>query len=193
MTLSQWASLRGLTTRRLWARLKRGWPLSRALSLSVEHGRERTRYRTGKSHPQYKHGMRQSRIWKIWASMCQRCCDPNCKAFRFYGGRGIRVSTRWVNDPARFAKDMGPCPPGYTLERKNNDGPYSKRNCRWASRLEQARNRRSSRRLTFAGKTMCLAAWAEELGLRPGTLSARLNNLKWSVGRALTAPVKGNP
>jgi hypothetical protein len=80
--------------------------------------------------------------------MFKRCYDPRHKGFKNYGGRGITVCKRW-HTFANFLADMGERPhPKLTLERNDNDGHYGPDNCRWATRSEQARNRRN--KLTVA-------------------------------------------
>lgn len=79
----------------------------------------------------------------IYTGMMHRCANPNSPSFRHYGARGITVCERWRNSFEAFAADMGPRPsPNHSLDRINNDGNYEPGNCRWATWLEQARNRR---------------------------------------------------
>ena len=131
-----------------------------------------------------KHGMRNTRVYRIWASMRVRC-RPD---FPMYGARGVRVCRRWEKFE-NFLADMGEPEHGMTIDRKNNDKGYSPSNCRWADKTTQSVNRSCTRFLTFQGKTMCVSHWARELGMQQSTLSFRVRH-GWSVERALTTPVK---
>lgn len=88
------------------------------------------------------HNMSRTLIYKIWASMVQRCKNPNDKRFSDYGGRGIKVCERW-HVFENFYADVGDPPKGMTLDRwPDNDGDYELSNFRWSSHKQQASNRR---------------------------------------------------
>lgn len=133
-----------------------------------------------------KHGQSETNVYRIWNSMIQRCTNSNQTAYASYGGRGITVCDEWLTFEG-FVKDMGNRQEGMTLERINNELGYSKDNCKWATREQQANNRRSNVKLEYMGKIMSIADWAREVGLAKGTLTSRIKH-GWSVERALTAP-----
>lgn len=131
-----------------------------------------------------KHGLARSLEYGVWVAMIQRTTNPKCDMYWRYGGRGIGVSDRWRKFE-NFIADMGRRPTSeHTLERKNNSKGYEKRNCCWATRAEQHRNRSSSRCLTLAGKTLTVNEWARELRMSPSTIHNRLRK-GWSVERVL--------
>jgi len=121
--------------------------------------------------------------------MQERCTNPDHIHFASYGGRGITIDPTW-NTFAGFLADMGPRPSGLTLDRRDNDGPYSRENCRWTTRKEQQRNRRDTRRHEFQGQMLTLAEIAEATGINHRTLMDRVNRNGWSIERATTQPTQ---
>lgn len=141
-----------------------------------------------------KYGQSAHPLWETYKNMRRRCLHANSKWFKNYGGRGITICPRWLEPNGQgfknFAADMGDRPDGMTVERIDNALGYSPDNCRWASRREQANNTRQARLITFQGKTLSVAAWARETGIKRSTLDARLNVFGLSVERALTKGVR---
>ncbi len=88
-----------------------------------------------------RHGI-DYRLYSAWVEMRRRCHNPNCRSFKDYGGRGITICERW-DDFINFAIDMEPHPgEGWLLDRIDNEGNYSKGNCRWVTASTSVRNRR---------------------------------------------------
>jgi hypothetical protein len=117
--------------------------------------------------------------------MISRCYNPNVRNYSDYGGRGIQVCAAWRDDFLTFLTDVSTRPsPQHSLDRYPDvNGHYEPRNVRWATRTEQARNKRTSRLITFDGRTQCLCAWADQVGVSEATLRYRLDH--WPLGRAL--------
>lgn len=136
-----------------------------------------------------KHGMHKSSEYTIWAQMVERCYNPNSGGkYDRYGGRGIRVCDRWRESFVNFYADMGPRPStGHTIDRKDNNGPYSPDNCKWETWHHQYRNRRQTVWVEFRGETLCQKDWCRRYNLDEATFAARLKR-GWPLERALTEP-----
>ncbi len=96
------------------------------------------------------HGGRTA-TYMSWQCMIQRCTNPNNKRWNCYGGRGIRICERWLHSFENFLAEMGERPEGKTLDRyPDNNGNYEPSNCRWATRKQQMRNRRTAAEIRCA-------------------------------------------
>jgi len=137
------------------------------------------------------HGKSGNPEYQVWKNMRRRCYSPTASGYANYGARGIAVCNRWLGKQgfANFLLDMGPIPsPKYTIDRIDNDGNYEPQNCRWATRLEQGRNKRRNRLVSHEGKTLAISEWSEITGVNRRTIAARLDK-GWTASEALTLPV----
>lgn len=108
-----------------------------------------------------------------WQMMKNRCQNPNAEDYAYYGGRGITVTAAW-SEYDGFLAAMGQRPDGMTLERRDGDKGYDVANCKWATRLEQSRNRAYTLDITYNGRTKKTWEWAEELNVKFMTFHWRL-------------------
>jgi len=98
----------------------------------------------GCSH--FKHRMKNTPEYRIWKSMKQRCLNKNNPRYSDYGGRGIKICQRWIDDFMNFYNDMGPRPDkNYSIDRIDNDGDYCPENCRWETNQVQCQNTRHNK------------------------------------------------
>jgi hypothetical protein len=138
-----------------------------------------------------RHGESSGRLYGVWNSMIGRCTRPKTRQFERYGGRGITVCSEW-RDPGVFtawARANG-YRDGLQIDRIDNDGHYEPGNCRFVTAKTNGRNRCDNRLITFNGITKPLAAWAEEAGLHPKTVSTRIDKYGWTLSQALTLPLR---
>lgn len=135
--------------------------------------KEKLKLRKAENNPGFKHGMYQTRIYRIWAGMLSRCTNPKDYGYSNYGGRGITVCERWMTF-LNFLEDMKEPEPKMTLDRIDGNDGYYKDNCRWATYATQSRNRRSNLNLEYKGSTKSLMDWSLELNINYQTLYTRI-------------------
>lgn len=148
-------------------------------------------YRRLLVHGERKKGQPWTTEYRTWMGIKSRCYDQSSQDYRLYGGRGIKVCSRWRNSFANFLMDMGRKPsPKHSIDRfPDNNGNYEPGNCRWATPTQQTRNTRRNRCLNFSGETLPMCDWADRLGLNRGTLLSRIR-ANWSIERALSQPAR---
>jgi hypothetical protein len=139
------------------------------------------------------HGMAgkdtSGRTYRIWSNIKTRCLNQKSPAYKDYGGRGITICDHWKDSFQNFFNDMGECPPGMSIERKDNNLGYSKDNCKWATSKQQANNRRSSAVVEFGSERHTIAEWAEITGILRDTIEHRLRS-GWTPKDALQTPTR---
>jgi|TARA_R100000501_G_C2627736_1_gene121704 hypothetical protein len=143
-------------------------------------------------NPLQRHGMAGTKFYKTWRRMKDRCNNSSLQYYENYGKRGIKVCDRWMGFE-NFRDDMYESylehikeygEKNTSIDRINNNGDYSKENCRWATRSEQQRNKRNNRYLTYKGETKLLVEWAEKLNLNPSSMGGGLSK-KWPIEKIL--------
>jgi hypothetical protein len=149
-------------------------------------GRENSiKARLGKSF-NVKHGLSNTRLYKIWYGMLERCYKPTHVAFGSYGGRGIVVCGAWKNDVTvfyRWAVNNG-YSDGLTMDRIDVNGNYCPENCRWATWEQQNNNKRDNRVIEYHGLKKTLSEWAKLAGIDKRILHRRLA-VGWNLEKAL--------
>ena len=139
-------------------------------------------------HGHTSHGV-SSPEYRAWNGMRTRCYNAGHQAHRYYADRDIQVCARWRESFEAFLSDVGLRPSAsHTLDRIDNDGHYEPGNVRWATRIEQAQNKRTNVLFTYKGETRCARAWERLYGLPNQTLARRLG-AGWSLADALGTPV----
>jgi hypothetical protein len=130
--------------------------------------------------------------FKIWARMLYRCINKKNPAYEAYGGRGITVCESWQSYE-NFLADMGRRPsPAYSIDRIDVNKGYFKENCRWATAMTQANNRRSNVFWEINGQLKTIAEWCQLYGIKQSTVYARVKR-GWNQMDALKKPINPNP
>lgn len=132
-----------------------------------------------------------SPTYRVWYSMLSRCENKKNKRYSSYGGRGITVCERWRTFD-NFLSDMGVRPDGKSIDRIDNEKGYSPENCRWATNVEQQRNKSNNHLVTHNGLTKTLVEWAEYVGMRQMKLVQRLH-WGWEFADAIKNELVRNP
>lgn len=145
----------------------------------------------------YIHGKSNTRLHTGWRAMIDRCYNPNNKAYKNYGGRGITVCKEWKNDFMSFYNwamangydenaKHGEC----TIDRINVNGDYCPGNCRWVNNEVQSNNKRTSHFIEYNGEKHTIAEWAKIYNINKGTLHARINVYNWPVEKSFNTPIQ---
>jgi len=134
------------------------------------------------------HGLSKNPLYSVWLSMHSRCYDSSQWGYKNYGGRGIGVCNRWHNIK-NFISDMGDSyRPGLEIDRIDNNMGYSHENCRWATRIEQARNSSRNRLVEYNGHICPLSELCERYNLNYSMVRHRLDR-GWDAKRAVEEPL----
>ena len=140
-----------------------------------------------------KHGMKKTRIYRIWQGIKQRTTNPNNGEFSEYGGRGVDICVEWANSFESFKQWS--FENGYSdnlsIDRIDNNKGYSPDNCRWADRETQGNNKRNNIVLEYHGERKTITQWSKIIGISRGTLAGRYYS-GWSVEKILTEPLHNN-
>lgn len=128
-----------------------------------------------KSPPNKTHGKKSDPLYPVWCEMKYRCTNPNHSAYKWYGGKGIRVCDEWYSDFQKFydwMHDHG-WQPGLTIDRINPKEGYSPENCRIADMTTQQNNRSNNVIIEYMGIRDTISGWAARLGISRGVIASR--------------------
>lgn len=126
------------------------------------------------------HGMKHTKLYRVWCAMKERCNNPHNKSYARYGARGITVTHEWETSFESFrawAMENG-FSDNLTIDRVDNNKGYSPDNCRWVSTKVQNRNYSKNHMITYNGRTQCIADWADETGINRATILYRIKSGK---------------
>lgn len=137
----------------------------------------------------------REKLYSVWSNMRNRCNNPKCKDYPYYGGKGVKVCDEWSDYGIfrKWAYANGYVEnAGVSIDRIDVNGMYSPDNCRWATKREQMNNMSSNHLITYNGETHTMAEWAVIVEIPFGIIESRLRAYRWDVPRALTTPVNGH-
>lgn len=135
-----------------------------------------------------KHGGSYTKEYRTWDAMRRRCNDPKHPQYPDYGGRGIKVCQEWGKFE-NFIAAMGAAPKGMSIDRINNDGNYEPANCRWATKMTQANNKRNTTYVKYKGRMVPVAELARIGGMNRTAVKQRIA-YGWSAEDAISTPIR---
>jgi hypothetical protein len=136
------------------------------------------------------HGFSGTREHRIWKAIKTRCSNPNQPSYKNYGGRGITVHEKYVNDFMAFYNDIGPMPSNqHSVDRIDGNKGYEPGNIRWATKREQANNTRNNHVVEYQGRKLTLAQWGDIAVVDARNIAARLKR-GWEFGKAISTPMR---
>nr|DAF51438.1 MAG TPA: homing endonuclease [Siphoviridae sp. ctrCN24] len=132
------------------------------------------------------HGKANTRLYKIWIGIKERCYNPKQINYNLYGGRGIKMCEEWLNFETfyRWAINNG-YSNKLTIDRIDNNLNYMPSNCRWATNVQQANNRRSNRIIEHNGEFHTLQEWSKITGVSSDTIRMRIDEYGWDTEKSL--------
>lgn len=133
------------------------------------------------THGLTKRGNKKPSEYIIWSGMISRCTNTKEERYKDYGGRGIMVCNRWLHSFENFFADMGQKPTElHSIDRINTNGNYEPGNCRWATDIEQARNKRNNIVIEHNNQTLVLSDWAQILNANPASIKYMLKTFSFN-------------
>lgn len=135
------------------------------------------------------HGLSRTRVYRVWRRMKERCTNRNCSDYANYGGRGIKISDEWMKfEPFYSWATENGYRDDLTIDRIDNNGPYSPVNCRWITQKEQCNNKRTCVYVEFKGDRKTVKEWSEIYEIKYSTLVSRIK-AGWPIEKALTEKI----
>lgn len=137
------------------------------------------------------HHLSQTRLYRIWRAMINRCTNANYWAYKYYGEKGISLCNEWRDDFLAFKNwaETNGYSDSLTIDRIDNSKGYSPENCKWVTRKEQSNNRSFCNIIEYQGKKQTLMQWCEELGLNYKRTHSRIYKCGWTFEKAISTPV----
>lgn len=132
------------------------------------------------------HGKRHTRLYRIWSSMKDRCSNPNSRAYKWYGAKGVSVCREWIDfETFRAWAEANGYADNLTIDRIDSNGNYCPDNCRWITNTDQQSNRSNNRHLTYGGETRTIKGWAEKFGIEYFQFYRMLKKFDFDIGRMI--------